>query len=84
MNTIHIHLRTEVVRAIRQHRCDVCEQLIFPGDLYLEKVEVKVVGKHREISVKKEHEFPSCPFPYEDADDEELFELCPLELPLAA
>lgn len=77
-------LRAQSVRARRMHRCDVCGEFIFPGDIYYLIVEVRKTGPYSYLWVKKEHESPCCPFPYDDRDNEELKFLQPYQLPLAA
>lgn len=63
-------LRTKEVQAHSSHRCDHCDEPIWPGDTYLLKVSAIRKGKYRCLRVEKEHINPPCP--PDDRDEEPI------------
>lgn len=61
MNNLYRTLRTKEIRAQITHRCDFCDEPIFPGDVYLLKISAIRSGKYRCLRVEKEHVNPLCP-----------------------
>ncbi len=63
-------LGVRTLRARYMHRCDNCDQPIFPGDLYSVVVEVRTRMLFKWLWVRKEHESPKCPYPEDEPDEE--------------
>lgn len=60
-------------RARVMHYCANCDNQIFPGDIYYILVEIRTVGTHKWLEVRKEHVHPSCPYDPEDEPSEYTF-----------
>jgi hypothetical protein len=61
-------LATRLQNAKIHHRCDNCDECIFPGDRYELTVEVRIYGGHTLLWVRKEHAHAPCTFPPDDTE----------------
>ncbi|MDB5190329.1 MAG: hypothetical protein JWN49_655 [Parcubacteria group bacterium] len=81
----HRILRSCEQRARKLHRCDYCDELIFPGDIYGVSVALVTVGTYKYVEIRKEHSHPPCPHdPEDDPPEMSVFILDIFEFRLAA
>lgn len=84
MKLIRHTLASESRTARVLHRCDICDDLIFPGDIYLLTVQIRDTGRQRYLWVRKEHESPLCPYPDDDPSEPIAYHMDVVSFPLAA
>ena len=68
-------LSDTVRRARKMHICDGCEEKIFPGDLYENRVEVRKYGRRKQFVERKEHVHPGCHYPEDDRERTEITDI---------
>ncbi len=81
----HRVLRSSEQRARIFHRCDHCDEFIFPGDIYGVSVALVTVGAYKYLEIRKEHVHPMCPYtPEDDPAVRSAYESSVIEFRLAA